>query len=146
MRRRYLKRFFTLSWTDKTIFLEASFFLLFWHTTVKLLPYNWYKPWLGKQMKTAPETLNHKPELVDQIAWAIKAGSRYLPWRPVCFPQALAGRTMLKLRSIKSVMFLGALPGQGEKFLDLHSWLMCGEEIVTGGEKSRNYQIFQIYY
>jgi len=51
----------------------------------------------------------------------------------VCFPQALAGYTMLRWRGVKSTVVYGvARSPEGE--LLAHTWLTVGERIVVGGE------------
>ena len=57
--------------------------------------------------------------------------ARYLPFKAVCLPQAMAARVMLKRRGVASVMHFGAARGQ-DKPLDAHAWLDAAGVEVTG--------------
>lgn len=70
-------------------------------------------------------------ELAAEIGWAVTRSARYLPFRAVCLPQAMAARVMLKRRGVASVMHFGAARG-AEKPLDAHAWLDAAGVEVTG--------------
>jgi Transglutaminase-like superfamily len=67
----------------------------------------------------------------EEIGWAVTRAARYVPFRAVCLPQAMAARVMLERRSVKSVMHFGAAKGQ-DKPLDAHAWLDAAGVEVTG--------------
>jgi hypothetical protein len=67
----------------------------------------------------------------EEIGWAVTRAARYVPFRAVCLPQAMAARVMLKRRGVKSVMHFGAAKGQ-DKPLDAHAWLDAAGVEVTG--------------
>src|SRR5579863_7403535 len=46
------------------------------------------------QTKTVPE----QAQLAEAIGWAVTRAARYLPFKAVCLPQAMAARVMLKRR------------------------------------------------
>jgi hypothetical protein len=79
------------------------------------------------QNGTTPE----QTRLAEEIGWAVTRAARYLPFKAVCLPQAMAARVMLKRRGIKSVMHFGAARGT-EKPLDAHAWLDAAGVEVTG--------------
>ena len=67
--------------------------------------------------------------------WAVEAATRNSATKFVCFPQTLAGYTMLRLRRVPSTMVYGvARSPEGE--LIAHTWLTIGDRIVLGGEGS----------
>jgi len=72
------------------------------------------------------------------IGWAVTRAARYVPFRAVCLPQAMAARMMLKRRGIGSVLHFGAILGQ-EKPIDAHAWLDAAGVEVTGYPVARNY-------
>ncbi len=77
--------------------------------------------------------------LAEEIGWAVTRAARYLPFKAVCLPQAMAARVMLKRRGVASVMHFGAAKGE-EKPLDAHAWLDAAGVEVTGypvGEEFR---------
>ncbi len=57
--------------------------------------------------------------------------ARYLPFKAVCLPQAMAAQAMLRRRGVTSVMHFGAARGE-EKPLDAHAWLDAAGVEVTG--------------
>lgn len=76
-------------------------------------------------------------QIAEDIGWAVTCAARYVPFRAVCLPQAMAARIMLKRRGVASVMHFGAARGQN-KALDAHAWLDAAGVGVTGypvGEK-----------
>jgi len=69
--------------------------------------------------------------LAQEIGWAVTRSARWLPFRAVCLPQAMAAQVMLRRRGVASVMRFGAGPGE-EKPLDAHAWLDAAGVEVTG--------------
>jgi hypothetical protein len=68
-----------------------------------------------------------------RVRWAVEAVVRHSPVRFVCFPQTLAGYTMLHRRGVQSTMVYGvARTAAGE--LIAHTWLMLGDKCLLGGE------------
>src|ERR1700692_1103219 len=49
--------------------------------------------------------------LAEDIGWGVTRAARYVPFKAVCLPQAMAARVMLKRRGVKSVMHFGAAKG-----------------------------------
>jgi hypothetical protein len=69
--------------------------------------------------------------LAENIGWAVTRSARYVPFKAVCLPQAMAARIMLGRRGVRSVMHFGAAKGR-EKPLDAHAWLDAEGVEVTG--------------
>jgi hypothetical protein len=76
-------------------------------------------------------TTPDEAQRAEEIGWAVTRAARYVPFRAVCLPQAMAARVMLERRSVKSVMHFGAAKGQ-DKPLDAHAWLDAAGVEVTG--------------
>lgn len=70
------------------------------------------------------------------IGWAVTRAARYVPFRAVCLPQAMAARLMLKRRGIASVLHFGggkARDGLGQNTpYEAHAWLDAAGVEVTG--------------
>jgi hypothetical protein len=77
-------------------------------------------------------------ELAAAVGWAVTRAARYVPFRAVCLPQAMAGRVMLQRRGVKSVMHFGAAKG-AEKPIDAHAWLDAAGVEVTGYPVAENF-------
>jgi hypothetical protein len=86
------------------------------------------------QTETTPE----QAQLAEDIGWAVTRAARYVPFKAVCLPQAMAARVMLKRRGVGSVMHFGAAKGT-EKPLDAHAWLDAAGVEVTGYPVARNF-------
>ena len=69
--------------------------------------------------------------LVQAVSWAVTRAARYMPFRAVCLPQAMAAQFMLKRRAIASIMHFGAALGQTAT-IDAHAWLDAAGVEVTG--------------
>ena len=87
------------------------------------------------KVRTAPS--QDQTRLAEEIGWAVTRAARYVPFRAVCLPQAMAARVMLKRRGVKSVMHFGAAKGQ-DKPLDAHAWVDAVGVEVTGYPVPKN--------
>jgi len=67
-----------------------------------------------------------------EIQYAVESAARHLPWKPVCFPQAVAAQWMLRRRAVPSTLYLGIDPAEG---YDAHAWVRAGTVMVTGGPR-----------
>jgi Transglutaminase-like superfamily len=76
--------------------------------------------------------------LAQDVGWAVTRAARYVPFRAVCLPQAMAARVMLKRRGVGSVMHFGAAMGL-EKPIDAHAWLDAAGVEVTGYPVANNF-------
>ena len=83
---------------------------------------------------TAPD----QARLAQDIGWAVTRAARYVPFKAVCLPQAMAAQAMLNRRGIKSVMHFGAAKGT-DKPLDAHAWLDAAGVEVTGYPVAENF-------
>jgi hypothetical protein len=72
-------------------------------------------------------------EIARRVRWAVEAVARRSPIAFVCFPQTLAGYTMLRRRGVQSTMIYGVARSAGGELI-AHTWLMVGERCVLGGE------------
>jgi len=74
----------------------------------------------------------------DQIRWAIRAAVRRLPWKSVCFDQAIAAQRMLGRRGISADLVYGVRK-QGAGF-DAHVWVRLADgHLLVGGEEAPNF-------
>lgn len=68
--------------------------------------------------------------MARDVGWAVTRAARYVPFRAVCLPQAMAARAMLARRGIASTLHFGAAPGDDSVLA--HAWLDAGGIEVTG--------------
>ena len=76
--------------------------------------------------------------IAREISWAVTRAARYVPFKAVCLPQAMAARVMLNRRGVRSVMHFGAAKGT-DKPLDAHAWLGAAGVEVTGYPVAENF-------
>lgn len=135
-----------LQWAQRFILLEAAFTLLVALAAVRLLPFRWIAPRLGRQavpdnqVPLSPE----RAQEAQSVGWAVQALSRYLPWDPRCLAQAIAAKWMLQRRGLTSTLYLGVDHGK-EQWLEAHAWLSCGNEILTGEPQHERFIIIAAF-
>jgi hypothetical protein len=137
--RRLLRRFGEVDNRRRVLLPEAVLYLLAARLALIFIPFPRLARRLGTfvapadarvsqlQMQSAPQ----QATLAADIGWAVTRAARYLPFKAVCLPQAMAARVMLKRRGVKSVMHFGAAKGT-DKPLDAHAWLDAAGVEVTG--------------
>lgn len=80
----------------------------------------------------------------DAIGWAVQGAAGRTPWPSTCLVQSLAGYLMLRRHGVPSVVYLGVAKDATGEFT-AHSWLRCGERIVTGGGSYQRYSAIAAY-
>jgi hypothetical protein len=65
-----------------------------------------------------------------RVGGIVERLAQVLPWHPVCLPQAIAVRAMLRRRGIDSTLHLGIASLEP---LSAHAWVTVGEAVVQGG-------------
>jgi Transglutaminase-like superfamily len=125
--RRKLRTFLAMSRPDRLLVCEAILALAVGRLIVLTIPIRLMAPWLsGTAVAGAGDEA-----LLSRVRQAVTTAARNVPWKAVCFPQALAAKAMLARRGQGSSLHLGAgFDGQGK--LIAHAWLVAGETIVVG--------------
>jgi Transglutaminase-like superfamily len=73
----------------------------------------------------------------EAIGWAVQGAAACTPWLSTRLVQSLAGYAMLRRHGVPSVVCLGVAKDAAGDFI-AHSWLRCGDRIVTGGGSQRS--------
>ena len=126
--------------------IEIVLGLAFARLLIKLVPFRLWRRTLGPIDGSGPQT---PPQLsakqikqAGDIGRIIKRLARKQKFEAVCFPQAIAGRWVLKRRGIPSQIVLGSRRDD-TKDIALHAWLKVGDIVVTGQDEYEKYQSFQ---
>lgn len=138
-----LIRFARLPLRDQGLILEAAAGLVVAGIVLKTVPFARTARRLGRHM--AETTRSEDGPVVERarrVRWAVGIAARNLPWKPVCFPQAVAATLMLRRRSIASTLYLGVDP---QRDLDAHAWVRVGDLIVTGGPLDRRFTVVSTF-
>jgi len=79
-------------------------------------------------------------DLIRRVGWAVTRASTRVPWRADCFPQAIAACKVLQRRGQTSTMHIGVLRNHDGTLVG-HAWLVCGDQVVTGGVALERYSV-----
>lgn len=132
---------------DKRLFWEAFLFLTYARLIVLLIPFKVIGPRLGAQNKETTSKENIQVDSAKAIATAIRLAVRYIPWKTVCLPQAIAANRMLKRRKLSGILYLGlARDDEKTKGLKAHAWLRHGETIVCGAKGHQQFAVVSTFY
>lgn len=144
--RRLLRRFGQVGPRRRALVVEAVGCLLAARLALIFIPFPRIARQLGtfvppsdaRATRARERTSPEEARLAEDIGWAVTRSARYVPFKAVCLPQAMAARVMLKRRGIASVMHFGAAKGE-EKPLDAHAWLDAAGVEVTGYPVAREF-------
>ena len=121
---------------DRMLLLEAVTRLAIARLNLLFFPFNVVAARLGAVMPPTLDTSGAallpeaQQEVVRKVGWAVTRAARYIPFRAVCLPQAIAAKAMLSCRGVASVMRFGVAKTPAE--LKAHAWLDAGRIEVTG--------------
>lgn len=90
--------------------------------------------------ESAPEVPAEQQPAVEEVAWAVQAVARRVPWDSRCLAQALAGFRMLRARGIAATVYFGVRRDPAAPF-NAHAWLRCGGRVVTGEAGHQAYRV-----
>ena len=131
-----------LSWRDRLLLLEATFWLAVAALVIAVLPFHH----LGR-LAAFPLCRQAPPQqsrLTGQrVRWSVIACARLVPWRAMCFQQGLAAQLMLRRRGIPSVLYYGA--ALEDQRLSAHVWVRDRDADVIGGEIASRYAVLTAF-
>ena len=127
------RKFLRLSWQDRLLILEATFWLALAGFAIAVLPFR-QVAFLAAPPIREPK-VPHEIRLVKlrRIRWAIITTARRVPWRARCFQQGFAAQAMLRRRGVPSVLYYGAAQDDKSGLL-AHVWVRAGDIDVVGCE------------
>lgn len=129
-----LFNFVKLPIREKFLFFEAGFILLTARLMVLIFPFKILAKLLGKHMTESPQQIpSNQLEESRKIVRSIKKVSHYVPFRSMCFEQAITCKFMLNRRDISSTIYFGVVKDHNQK-LKAHAWTRSGNLILTGAK------------
>jgi hypothetical protein len=134
-----LRRLLQIDARRRALAVEATLWLALARLGLAMLPFPTLARYFGtatapQQARTMIAASNPSPadaQTAKDIGWAVTRAARYLPFRAVCLPQAMAARMMLARRGVTSVMHFGATVDNGRS-IAAHAWLDAAGVEVTG--------------
>ncbi len=151
---------FKMDQEERSLLIEAMFYLALACFCVRFLPLKWYVNSLGTE-KEAPYQLTHESALVSKsISKVIRKAANNVPWNAVCLPKAIAAKWMLRKRHIPSMLFLGVSSSneavlendaqqemiRNKPQLAAHAWLKTGDMVVTGKNGHEKFTPLKTFY
>lgn len=141
-----LRRFAQLGTRRRALLVEAVTYLMAARLALIFIPFprlarrlgTFVSPTDPRALKVRTGTMPSEMRLAEEIGWAVTRAARFVSFKAVCLPQAMAARVMLKRRGVASVMHFGAAKGT-EKPLDAHAWLDAAGVEVTGYPVAKNF-------
>jgi hypothetical protein len=134
--RQKLAKFRSLHRADKWMLIHATMWLALARLMLIILSFRRLASRLLRTESTGQKAPD--PEFIERIGYAVRTAAANVPWRSDCFPQSIAGWMLLKHHGYCSTIHLG-VARTGDDGLAWHSWLTCGDTVVTGGEDLDRY-------
>jgi len=135
----FIEKWRKTAWSDRALLGEAVFVLAIARLAIALLPFRAVGRLAGIR---AAGSLPRDARLatIRRVRWAIRAGAKRVPFRAVCFQQALAAQFMLRRRGVPSTLYFGAAPDDA-RGLAAHVWVRDGNTDVIGCEEAPRFPI-----
>jgi len=109
---------------------EASLMLMGASVAIRLLPSPRVLRLLGRPASPAPASPSPvEPAPARIVGRAVERVSSHMPWQPLCLPQAIATRAMLRRRGIECEGHLGV---RRTAPFDAHAWVTVGDVVIQG--------------
>jgi hypothetical protein len=128
MRRLY--KILLLPYQRKALLAQSFFTVWLVRLSLWLFPFKQLNEWLSRFDKTVSGNEPPNWVIVNNTARSIRACSRYVP-SASCLTQALATRTLLRLRGQNSTLKIGVDKDENGKFM-AHAWLEIDGKIIIG--------------
>jgi hypothetical protein len=81
---------------------------------------------------------------INDVEHAVRRASRFCLHESKCYDQALAGKFMLRRRSLPATLYFG-LAKDIQHGLSAHAWVRCGNRIVTGKAGQENFTVIAAF-
>ncbi len=118
------------SFREYSCFLEAWVLLHLMKGVILFVPFKKIASKIGTIQKESDHQIVESKEL-DMVWRSIHRANRFTIHKSVCYDQALTAKLMLKRRGIVSTLYFGLSKDEKEQMI-AHSWVRCGNKIVTG--------------
>jgi hypothetical protein len=123
-------RFLFLPYRKKKLLVESLLLVLGIRLSLWILPFKWLNERLLSLNSTDFENRETDWNVVKSVARSVRASSRYVP-QASCLTQALATRTLLRLKGQNSWLKIGVDRDENDVFI-AHAWIEVDGKIVIG--------------
>jgi hypothetical protein len=112
--------------------IAACGWLLIAWLSLDVLPGRLYRKLISPSLKLKRRPPEDGRSYAKRVHWAVRASSKRVPWRTVCFHEGIAAHQMLCRAGIQSVMHYGVAKSDGG--MEAHVWVTVDDRVVVGGE------------
>lgn len=134
---RRLKRFVQLSAAERRILIRVLLVVGAARTSLWVLPVE------AARRVVARAAAGAAGGSVEQVVWAVRVVSRYLPGS-TCLIQALAAQALLTHSGFPSQVEIGVAKDELRRF-HAHAWVVCQGQVVLGGRRVERYNSLMIW-
>lgn len=125
-----MKRFAQLTATERRILILVLFVVGVARVTLIIFSTDTARKMAAKAATGASGSL-------EQMVWAVRVASRYLPGA-TCLTQALAAQALLTQSGFPSQVEIGVAKDDLRR-LQAHAWVVCHGQVVLGGQQTSHY-------
>ena len=140
--------FLKLPWRDKSTAVKVVFLLVWSRLLIKSSSFRKLAEKMGstdeiEMIPISPDELKR----AQTIGRLIRSVSNYMPFRTLCFEQALTAAMFLKKGRITYRIHFGMKKHWSDMGqMKAHAWLICGDEIITGKKGHRQFEVLSTFY
>ena len=123
--RRLWRRFFTLRPRERALLGQAALTLALTRVGLWLIPLGNLRRLLEPSSRSAGNAT------AGEIAWAIAAAARRLPWM-TCLVEALTAQRLLRQAGLSCELRIGMRRAAGNRPIEAHAWVVSDGQVVAG--------------
>lgn len=135
-----LTKYLKLPLRRKIMLIEVLLWLFLAKVMLLIFSFKKLSEILGDSQNSSFYTANSQETIiVNDFIKNLNAVLKNLPWQCRCLTQAIAGKFMLKVRKIKTTIYLGMGKNEEGDF-SAHAWLKIGDFFITGNSNVQKYK------
>jgi len=117
-----VRKFLSLSRSEKLAFFEAGVLLLLATLGVRTIAFKYIERFLRRRWSEAPRDHSDQSAVTRHVAQAVSRAETVWPWRSRCLSRSIATFVMLRRRGIPAVLFTGVRISE-DTALHAHAWV-----------------------
>ena len=125
-----LYRVLLLPYRKKKLLAQSLFLVCLIRASLWIFPFRWLNKWLSRFDAFVRDDQPTNWIAINSVARSVRACSRYVP-SASCLTQALATRTLLRLRGQDSALKIGVEKDENGKLM-AHAWIEVDGRIIIG--------------
>jgi hypothetical protein len=134
---RQLRRFTQLTMAERRVLIRVLFVVAVARTALWVLPVE------AARRVVARAATGAVGDSVEQLVWAVRIVSRYLPGA-TCLTQALAAQALLTHSGFPSQVEIGVAKDELRRF-HAHAWVVCQGQVVLGERQGERYNSLMVW-